>query len=279
MNPHLIEPHSPAALLKSAWRNRQLIAQMTWRDVVGRYRGSLLGLAWSFFNPLLMLVVYTFVFSVVFGARWSGAAETGANDRVHFALMLFVGLIVHGFVADCLNRAPGLIVQNANYVKRVVFPLEILPWTAVGSALFHALISFTVLIAAQAVLRQTVPWTALLFPLLMLPLVAICIGASWGLAALGVYVRDIAQVTGVATSVLLFLSPVFYPISALPPAVRPVIQANPLTPIIEGGRELLIHGRVPPLSVWVVSATAGALIAWLGFWWFQRTRKGFADVL
>lgn len=277
MNPHRIEPHTPLALLASLRANGPLIAQMTWREVVGRYRGSLIGLTWSFLNPMLMLFVYTWVFSVIFKSRWAGSPA--GDDRVHFALMLFVGLIVHAFVADCVNRAPGLVVSNANYVKRVVFPLEILPWTAVGSALFHALISLVVLLVAQLALRHSLPATALLFPFVMLPLVAICIGLCWLLAALGVYVRDIAQVTGVATSLLMFLSPVFYPTAALPEAARPWIALNPLATVIEASRDVLILGRLPPLGPWLAVAVAGVVVATAGFWWFQKTRKGFADVL
>jgi len=141
MNPHEPRPASPLEIARSFWRNRELIWQLTRRQVIGRYRGSLLGLAWSFFNPILMLLVFTFVFSVVFKARWGIGTEEGKTD---FAIILFVGMIIHGLFSDCINSAPGLILSNVNYVRKVVFPLEILPWIAMGSALFHAIVSLAV---------------------------------------------------------------------------------------------------------------------------------------
>jgi lipopolysaccharide transport system permease protein len=249
--------------------------QLTKREVVGRYRGSVLGLAWSFFNPLLMLTVYTFVFSVVFKARWNVAEE----DKVNFAIILFVGLIVHGLFAECINRAPGLILSNSNYVKKVVFPLEILPSVALGSALFHAGISLVVLLAAQLVINQRLPWTVLIFPLILLPLLLATAGFAWLLSALGVYVRDIAQATSIFTTVLMFLSPLFYPVSALPENYQLWLHLNPLTYIIEEGRNVLIFGKTPNWTGWMVAFAASLLISAVGFWWFQKTRKGFADVL
>jgi lipopolysaccharide transport system permease protein len=267
---------TPSAMFSSIWRHRELIWQMSRREVVGRYRGSIMGLAWSFFNPVLMLIVYTFVFSVVFKTRWGGGAEESKAD---FAIILFVGMIVHGLFAECVNRAPGLILSNVNYVKKVVFPLETLSWVAMGSALFHALISTAVLIAAQLIINLNLPWTAVFFPLVLLPLLLATMGFAWFLAATGVFVRDIGQVTGIVTTVMLFLSPVFYPVSAIPPQYQAVLLLNPLTFVIEQAREVLIWGRVPDWLGLAVYLAVSLAIAWAGFWWFQRTRKGFADVL
>jgi len=267
---------SPRELTASLWRNRSLVMALTKREVLGRYRGSVMGIAWSFFNPILMLLVYTFVFSVVFKARWAVGSEENKTD---FAIILFVGMIVHGLFAECLNRAPGLILSNVNYVKKVIFPLEILPCVALGSALFHAAISLIVLLLAQLILNQHLMWTALLFPCVLLPLVFSTMGFAWFLAGLGVYVRDIGQITGMVTTVLLFLSPVFYPISALPEQYQAWLHLNPLTFIIEEGRNTLIFGRVPDIGAWGMMLAAGMLISWIGFAWFQKIRKGFADVL
>lgn len=275
MNPHQAFPASIVELFASQWRNRQLIVQLTKRDVLGRYRGSLLGLAWSFFIPLLMLAVYTFVFSVVFKARWGVAGD----DKVSFAIIIFVGLIVHGLFAECINRAPSLIVSNPNYVKKVVFPLEILPSVALGSALFHAGVSLVVLLTAQFLLTQRLPWTVIIFPIVLLPLLLSTTGFAWLLSALGVYVRDIGQTTGILTTVLMFLSPLFYPISALPEKYRIWLHLNPLTFIIEEGRNVLIFGRPPNWAGWGLALVVSTLISAGGFWWFQKTRKGFADVL
>jgi lipopolysaccharide transport system permease protein len=266
---------SPREMAASIWRHRGLARALVKREVVGRYRGSFMGMAWSFFNPLFMLIIYTFVFSSVFKARWG----SGDESKVEFAILLFVGMIVHGLFAECANRAPTLILSNATYVKKVVFPLEILPWVAFGSALFHATISVSVLLFAQIVLRQQVPWTIVLFPLVLVPLVLTTMGVSWFLAALGMYIRDIGQMIGVFTTALLFLSPVMYPTNAVPEGFRRWIELNPLTFIIEEGRNTLIFGRVPDVGKWTLMVAAGAIVAWAGFAWFQKARKGFADVV
>lgn len=267
---------TPREMTGSLWRNRNLIMTLIKREVVGRYRGSVMGIAWSFFNPILMLLVYTFVFSVVFKARWVVGGDEG---KTVFAIVLFVGMIVHGLFAECVNRAPGLILSNVNYVKKVIFPLEILPCVALGSALFHTAVSLVVLLLAQLILNQQLKWTVLLFPCVLLPLVFATMGFAWFLAGLGVYVRDIGQITGMITAVLLFLSPVFYPLSALPEQYQTWLHLNPLTFIIEEGRNTLIFGRVPDIGEWGMRLAGGMLVAWAGFAWFQKIRKGFADVL
>jgi len=263
-------------MFRSFWRNRGLIWQLTRRQVVGRYRGSVMGLAWSFFNPILMLLVYTFVFSAVFKARWGIGAE---ESKINFAIILFVGLIIHGIFAECVNTAPGLILSNVNYVKKVVFPLEILPWVAMGSALFHALVSLGVWAVFFVVVFAQVHWTVVLFPLMVLPLVLATMGVAWILTSLGVFVRDVTQFIGILTTVMLFLSPIFYPISALPKDYQALLHINPLTFIIEGARGVLIWGRQPDWIGWTIYLAVSIVVAWLGFWWFQKTRKGFADVL
>lgn len=264
----------PSALT-SFWKHRELIWQMTKRDVIGRYRGSMMGLAWSFCNPIVMLAVYTFVFSVVFQARWG----VGSESRTDFALILFAGMIVHALFSECVNRAPGLILSNVNYVKRVVFPLEVLPWIAMGSALFHTAVSIVVLLVFYAVLNFYLNWTAVFLPLVLLPLVLVTMGAAWFLAATGVYLRDVGQTTGIITTVMLFLAPVFYPLSALPEKFRMVLHLNPLTFIIEQTRDVLIWGKLPDWIGLALYFLGSLLIAWAGYWWFQKTRHGFADVL
>jgi lipopolysaccharide transport system permease protein len=267
--------HSPVAMFSSFWKNRSLIGVLVKREVVGRYRGSLMGIAWSFFNPLLMLIIYTFVFSVVFKAKWGLPQES----RGDFAIILFVGMIVHGIFAECINRAPMLILSNVNYVKKVVFPLEILPWVAFGSALFHMVISLVVLLLAQLAINQVLPWTVVLFPFVLLPLIFATMGIAWLLASLGVYLRDIGQITGMLTTILLFLSPVFYPVTSLPAKYQPWVLANPLAFIIEESRNTLVFGRVPDVQRWTIMLLVGITIACLGYAWFQKTRRGFADVL
>lgn len=276
MNAHRAPSPTPAAMFTSFWRNRHLIWQMVRREIAARYRGSIIGLAWSFINPLLMLAVYTFVFSVVFKARWG----TGENEsQAQFAIILFVGLIVFGLFAETVNRAPRQIISNANYVKKVVFPLEILSLVSLGAVLFHSMISLLVLLLAQLIINQSIPWTAVLFPLVLLPLIFTSLGAAWFLAALGVYVRDIGQITTVFTTVLMFLSAIFYPVSALPERYQVWLRLNPLVLIISESRKVLIFGSLPDWFWLGIALLMGLAIAFSGFWWFQKARKGFADVL
>ena len=276
IDPHAAQPTSLVALIESLWRNRHLIVQMTRREVVGRYKGSALGLAWSFLTPILMLAVYTFVFSVVFKARWG---TDGDESKTQFALVLFVGMIVHGLFAEVLNRAPGLILSNVNYVKKVVFPLDVLPVIAMGAALFHASISLAVLLIAFALFNGYLHWTAIFIPVVLLPLVILTLGVAWIFASLGVFLRDVGQTVGIITTMMLFLAPIFYPITALPEEIRPWIMANPLTFIIEEARGVVILGRMPEWSGLGIYTLAATAVAWAGFAWFQKTRKGFADVL
>lgn len=275
-NPHAAQPTSPMSLAKSLWRNRQLIIQMTKREVIGRYKGSAMGLAWSFFNPVFMLMVYTFVFSVVFKARWGVGGE---DSKTLFAVVLFVGMIVHGLFAEVLNRAPSLILANANYVKKVVFPLEILPVISMAAALFHSLVSLSVLLMAFILFNGYLHWTVIFMLLILMPFVIFTLGLAWMLASIGVFLRDVGQVIGMVTTVMLFLSPVFYPLSAVPEKYIPFMMANPLTFIIQQAREVLIWGHLPNLVGLIVYTLVATVVAWAGYTLFQKTRKGFADVL
>lgn len=266
---------SPLEIPACIWRNRNLITALAKREVIGRYRGSILGIVWSLVHPVLMLSIYTFVFGVVFRSRW-GAGEQSTGE---FALVLFSGLLLFNLFSECVNQAAELIVQNGNYVKKVVFPLEILPVVTLLSGLFHTAVSLVVWGVAHVFLKGVPPVTCLLLPVVMLPLVFFIVGIGWFLAALGVFVRDLAQFVRIVTSVLLFLSPIFYPASALPEAYRVLLFMNPLTQVIEEGRAVLYWGTGISLSEYAALLFAGTLVAILGFMWFQKTRKGFADVL
>lgn len=279
MNPHADQPTSLRAMLHSLWHNRMLIVQMSRREVVGRYKGSAMGLLWSFLNPLFMLAVYTFFFAVVFKSRWGSVPNGGEESKTLFAVLLFVGMIVHGLFAEVLNRAPSLILGNVNYVKKVVFPLEILPVISMGSALFHSAVSLAVLLLVFLGFNHYLHWTVIFIPLIFLPLIILTLGLAWMLASLGVFVRDVGQTIGLAMTVMMFLSPVFYPITSLPERLRPWMQANPLTFIIEQARAVLVWGQMPNWSGLLLYTAVATLVAWLGFAWFQKTRKGFADVL
>jgi len=267
---------SPAGMLRALFVQRRLILQLARRDVLGRYRGSFLGVAWSLITPLVMLGVYTFVFSVVFGTRWPGVLQGG---RAGFAVVLFAGLAVFNLFAETVNRAPGLILANANYVKRVVFPLEILPVVALLAALFHALVALLAWAAVAVVVLHGLPWTVVLFPLVLAPLLLGTLGLSWMLASLGVYARDIGQVTTVLTTVLLFVSAIFFPVEAVPGRFRALVLANPMSLVVESSRDVLIWGRAPDWTLLALLWIGAGVLASAGWWWFQKTRKGFADVL
>jgi lipopolysaccharide transport system permease protein len=276
MNPHSASATSARSLLTSAWKNRQLISQMTRREVVGRYQGSVLGLAWSFFNPMLLLAVYTFVFSVVFKSKWNvGSSESNSE----YAIVLFVGLIVHGLFAEVANRSPVMILGNANFVKKVVFPLELLPIIALLAALFHTLVSVMVLLLAVVCFGGELSWSALLFPIILLPFSVFIAGTSWFLASFGVFIRDVGQTVGLLTMVMMFLAPVVYPASAVPERLRPWLLANPLTFIIEQARNVLIWNHAVDWQGWFIYSAAAVVFAWMGYFWFQKTRAGFADVI
>ena len=263
--------------IRSFLRHRHLIWQLARRDVVGRYRGSALGLFWSFVQPLLMLAVYTYVFGVVLKVRWSDRLQEEGD--VAFAVILFSGLIVHSLFAECFTRSPSLVLDNATFVKKVIFPLEILPYTVLLSALFHAAMSMVVLFAAHLVLDRDMAWSVLLLPVTLAPLLIMTLGISWLLASLGVFLRDIGQVTSVLSTVLLFVSPIFFPIERLPEGMRAFVYLNPLSVIVDQVRAVVLFGELPDWQALGIYTLVALAVAQLGYWWFQRTRRGFADAL
>jgi lipopolysaccharide transport system permease protein len=244
--------------------------------VQGRYRGSALGIGWSFITPLAMLAVYTFVFSQVFKARWGGLEQAGP---LGFAVNLFAGLIVFNLFAECVNRAPGLVLANPNYVKKVIFPLEILAGVAVGGAAFQALTSLAVMVIFELIAFHSLPITFLWLPLVWVPLLLGCLALTWLLAALGVFLRDIGQVVGVVVSMLMFLSPIFFPVSALPSQWQPLLAVNPLAQVIEQTRQVVVAGK-PPGAEYLIG---GTILTWLAcevsYRSFQKAKKAFADVM
>ena len=258
------------------WLQRQLFIKLLRRDFAERYRGSYLGLLWSLLLPLLSLLVFTFFFGVIFQMRWAGRSDASLGD---LALVLFVGMALYNFLAECLSRAPGLILAHQNYVKSVVFPLEMLPGVMVASALLTLTATLLVILLLQETLGSGLSWTVMLLPLMVLPLVLFVLGLSGFLASLGVYIRDIQQLIIPLVQLMMFLSPVFYPVTALPEAMRPWLQLNPLALAIEQTRGIILFGQAPGWTPYLVSLAAGGLTALLGVWWFARTRKGFADVL
>lgn len=267
---------APSGLLPSLWRHRDLIGQLSRQEIIGRYRGSLLGMGWSFVTPLLMLLIYTFVFSVVFGARWAGLEQQG---RAAFAIVLFLGMSVFSIFSEVVVRSPRLVVANSNYVKRVVFPLEILPVVQMANALFHFMVGVVAwTLAAWFVLGRLQP-TMLLLPLVIAPLVLGTLGVSWLLSSIGVFIRDLDQTITLLVTATLFLTPIFYPVESIPPVYRKIVMANPLAQVVEQARMVMIDGHVPGPAQMLVSWLAGIALLLVGYAWFQKTREGFADVL
>lgn len=255
--------------------HRYLIKVLIYRDIQAKYKGSLFGIFWSLLIPFILLLVYTFVFSVVFQARWG----TSGGNRVEFALILFSGLIVFNLFSECINRAPSIILGNVNYVKKVVFPIEILGVVAVGSALFNFFVSFIVWLVAYFILIGVPSLTIFLAPLYILPLVFFVLGCVWLLSAIGVYLRDVGQFVGIVTTVLMFMSPIFYPIEALPSKFQNFLYLNPLSFYIESFRDVVYWGKLPDLGFSFLALFFSAVFLFLSFGIFKKLKKGFADVL
>ncbi len=267
---------NPLRIGAHLWQHRDLIRQLTRREVVGRYKGSVIGMGWSLIQPVVMLGVYTFVFSVIFKARWGVQADEG---RFAFALALFSGLVTFGVFSEVANSAPSLVLGNANYVKKVVFPLEILPLVRLLSALANALTSLAVLFAGILISGHGLHWTALLFPLVWLPMLLFTLGCGYVLASLGVFVRDMGTLVGVATTMLFFLTPIFYPLSAVPAELRFLCRINPLAVFVEDARRVLLWGLAPEWGWFFAGVAVSAATLFGGFLWFMKSKKAFADVI
>jgi lipopolysaccharide transport system permease protein len=261
-------------------RKRMLLRTLVKRDISARYRGSFLGMLWPLLTPLFMLAVYTFVFGTIYKTRWTIPGREVADHSVgEFAVILFAGLIVFQIFAEVVQKAPPLIVGNSNYVKKVVFPIEILPLVTVGTALFHAVVSYVVLLVFVHFVFGSIPSTAILLPVVLAPLVILVVGLSWFFSAIGVFVRDIGEILGPVVTALMFLSPIFFPSSSMPVWVQPYYYLNPMALPVEMSRDVLIFGKIPDLATYGVYLMIALFVCELGFLFFQKVRKGFADVL
>jgi lipopolysaccharide transport system permease protein len=256
-------------------RYRDLIVQLIRREFMTRYRGSILGILWAVLNPVLMVLIFSFLFNVVFQARW--VAEPGSSGN--FVILALLGMIIHGIFAESVGQAPHLILSRASYVKKVLFPLEILPIVTLGNALISAAIGLAVVLVAHWALSGTMSVTVLLLPIVLLPFVFLVTGIVLFVGAIGVYLRDLAHITNFVIMAALFLAPVFYPVSMVPEKYRFLLYLNPLTFTIEQAREVALFGRLPDWQGLFIYTAAALVFAWFGLWWFQRTRKGFADVI
>jgi lipopolysaccharide transport system permease protein len=266
---------NPLNIFGNLWKHRELIRTFAKREVISKYKGSFLGSMWSFINPLLMLIVYTFVFSEIFNAKWN----TASNSKVEFAIIIFCGLITFSIFGDVISRSPYLILGNANYVKKVVFPLEILPVVALGSAVINSLISLAILILCIGIFMHMVHWTLVFIPLVLSPLMLLSVGLGWFLSSLGVYLRDIAQIVTVAVQALMLLSPIMYPATLIPKDLRFLYYLNPIGYVVEDMRKIIIWGELPDWNSLCIEVLIGLIVFYIGYVWFQKTRSGFSDVI
>lgn len=260
------------ALLQASRLWRTLVAQ----DLAARYRGTLLGRAWPVLMPLVMLAMYGFVFGAIFRARWPGLAD---DDHLGFTLNLFAGLLLHGLMAESMGQAPDLLLRNSNFVRKVVFPLPVLVAVPLGTALVHGLVGLGLLSLVNALLGSGLHPSLLAVPLVLIPYLALLYGLSLLLAALGVYVRDLGQITGVLVMLMLFTGAVFFPRSMVPSVVSGVVDLNPLTWPVLAVRDAVLLGRWPDPSAFARYSLAALLVLGLGWWCFARLKRGFADVL
>lgn len=269
------QPVALWSFLHSVFVHRQLIQRLTRREIAQRFQGSMLGLAWMVLTPLLTASVFTFVFSAVFQTRWGGT-QAGPFD---FAILLLVGMAVHGIFAEAVGRAPSLILTQSSYVTKVIFPIEILPVVTVFASLINAFITVGIVVVGQLLLNGVLHWTAILWPLVIAPYLIFVAALVLFFAACGVFLRDLSQVVTLLVTCSLFLTPIFYPLEAVPAGFRTVMRLNPLTSIVEQSRTVIVFGGMPNfVSLAIYTACALILLA-AAYWLFQRLRPGFADVL
>jgi lipopolysaccharide transport system permease protein len=263
---------NPLRISADIWRSRYLLGQLIKRDVLLRYRGAMFGVLWIFLSPLLVLAIFAFVFGQIFQARWPQQ-----HDGLPFWLILYSGLIVFNIFAEAVSRAPTAVRSYPSFVKKIVFPVEILPLVPLGAGLVHGAFNFLILLVALA-------WTGnlhtqiLLFPLLLIPLLLLALGVSWFLSAWGVFIKDMTQIVPLFVQMLMFLSPVFYPVSAVPEVLRPIYFHNPLGAVIEAGRSASL-GTSISWTPWITALIVGLAAAILGYAFFQHSREEFADAL
>lgn len=281
---------NPVAMARNLWGYRELTLQLAHRDIVGRYRSSWLGLLWTVITPLILLAIYTFVFAVVFNARWGN--DPANESRGVFALTMFCGMLLFNLFSEVANRAPTSIVDNANYVKRVVFPLEVFMVSALLTAVFNMMVGFGVWLAGWTLITGSLPsWTLIWLPVVLVPVCLTTLGVGWFLASLGVFVRDVGHAVFLGTQVLFFMTPIFYRVDRVPESFQFVMMINPLTHAVEDARRVMLGhkylewigetggGAHPDWPVWGVTLIVSAAVALFGYAFFMKSKKAFSDVI
>lgn len=269
-------PTNPIKIGLDFWSHRRLISQFTRREILQLYKGSFLGLSWTFVSPLLQTLVYTFVFAFIFRARYE---DGGTGSRTEYALGLLAGLAAFEVFRFSFSTAPNQILRNANLVKKVVFPVEILSVSQLGPAITESLARVLILLLAVVILLNQLHWTTIFLPLIFLPLILLTLGVSWFVASIGVFVRDVRHLVVVIIRVLFFATPIFYSLASVPEPFRTVLSLNPLAIIVNHFRRVILWGEMPDWSQLLIVTAVSFLICWLGYLWFMKTRRMFADII
>jgi lipopolysaccharide transport system permease protein len=273
---------NPIAMLRGLLAQRELIWQLAKRDIEGRYRAARLGLLWAVLTPLCLLGIYTFVFAVVFRFRWT---DNPNETRGQFALTMFCGMLLYGLFAEVANRAPQMVIANPNYVKKVIFPLEVFVVSGLLSALINMLIGYSVWLVGWLLIENRMPpWTLIWMPVVLLPVCLTTAGVSWFLASIGVFIRDVGHAVVLATQILFFATPIFYSIERVPQPYRRVLEINPLTHAVEDIRRIMMWDGSGPAphpqwSWWLGTMAASTILALLGYAFFMKSKRAFADII
>ncbi|MFA5276541.1 MAG: ABC transporter permease [Candidatus Omnitrophota bacterium] len=267
---------NPVITFCNIWHRRDLLRQLVLRNIQIRYKGTAIGLIWMVITPLIMLSVYTFVFSVIFKARWG--TDFG-DSKAAFALIIFCGIVVFNIFSESVTGSVGGISGNPNYVKKVVFPLEILPVSIVFSSMFFGLVSVGILLVGVALFLHTLSITVICLPVVLTPLFLLSCGIAWFVASLGVYIRDLTHIIGIVMQILFFMTPIFYNIDMVPEKFQHILNVNPLTPIVQMARDVLIYSKWPHFGGLAAAFLISLAVFQIGYVWFMKTKRGFADVV
>ena len=269
---------NPFLIPRCIWKNRTVIFHWTRRLLALRYAGSLLGPLWTLATPLLMLAIYTFVFGIVFRARWQ-MLDPQLETTGSYAVILFCGMAVFNIFSETVQTSCRCIIDNANLVKKVIFPLEILPLCQLLAAALTGQLWFALVLGAAILAGLPLHPALFAFPLALLPLLALSAGLGWFVAATTVYLRDIPHLTGMGLQALFFMTPIFYPEALVPQSLHFIFLINPLAWLCQQARSLLLFGQIPPPGDLALAWLTCFGICQAGFVWFVKVRKGFADVL
>lgn len=261
-------------MLKNLYKHRELIWNFAKRNLIGRYKGSYLGILWSFLDPLFMLCIYTFVFGIIFGVKLP--ADIGTSS---FAIFLFSGLIPWRAFSESLNTSTGIIISNVNLVKKVIFPLEIFSTSTVISSIINSFFSMTILFIGMLILDHRIPLTFLYLFIIFIPQILFTTGLCWFLSSIGVFLRDIKSIVSVILMAWMYMTPIFYPVERIPEKFRLIMNLNPMHVIVTNYRRVLLMG-VSPDWFWLTFVTiTGIIFSILGYTWFMKSKGAFADVI